>query len=255
MKTADQMLAPVMKLAGERETGSGNNTSVNRYWGVSGQPYCVYTVLYADKLSGDPRALSGYGGSGNCRPLGEWLAAKGWRLTDNTKAQKGDIAFYCQYNEEEKRWMYQHVFFIFEKLSGTEFITLEGNTRCYATLEKAKASKVDTGEYEGIGYKKRSMPTSSVWQIFHPPYGATKNSQIVKMVPISLPQVKKGSCSPPDRAVQILLIGNGYSCGSAGADGNFGTDTDSAVRKFQKDKGLYQDGIVGHDTWCALLGV
>ena len=48
MKTVDQMLAPVMKLAGERETGSGNNTTVNKYWNAVGQAYCGYTVWYAD---------------------------------------------------------------------------------------------------------------------------------------------------------------------------------------------------------------
>lgn len=84
---------------------------------------------------------------------------------------------------------------------------------------------------------------------------AAVNTGVVKTVSTGLPQIKKGSYGPAIRALQILLIGNGYSCGSAGPDGDFGTDTDSAVRKFQKDKGLYQDGIVGHDTWCALLGV
>lgn len=252
MKTAEQMLAPVMKLAGERETGSGNNTTVNRYWGVSGQPYCVYTVLYADKLSGDPRALSGYGGSGNCRPLGEWLTAKGWRLSDNSKAQKGDIAFYCQYNEHEKRWMYQHVFFIFEKISGTQFITLEGNTQCYETVEKAKAAAVGTGAYEGIGYKKRDMPTSAVWQIFHPPYAGTAAKDKQTAVSVQLPQLRFGDTGNYVESLQLLLNGKGFDCGKA--DGVWGAKTDAAVLLFQRAAKLTADKICGKDTWTALMG-
>lgn len=37
------------------------------------------------------------------------------------------------------------------------------------------------------------------------------------------------------------------------ADGIFGGDTDSAVRAFQKDSKLDDDGIVGRKTWTALL--
>lgn len=40
------------------------------------------------------------------------------------------------------------------------------------------------------------------------------------------------------KAMQQKLIDLGYSCGSCGADGVYGYDTISAVRKFQKDHGL-----------------
>lgn len=51
---------------------------------------------------------------------------------------------------------------------------------------------------------------------------------------------------------QELLIKRGYSCGSAGADGDFGSGTDGAVRKFQKDHGLVVDGVIGEKTQAAL---
>jgi len=40
----------------------------------------------------------------------------------------------------------------------------------------------------------------------------------------------------------------GYDCGSCGADGDFGTGTYNAVKKFQSDYGLTQDGIAGPQT-------
>jgi N-acetyl-anhydromuramyl-L-alanine amidase AmpD len=72
---------------------------------------------------------------------------------------------------------------------------------------------------------------------------------------VNLKTLKKGSEGDCVKSLQILLIGYGYSCGSYGADGDFGSATDSAVRKFQKAKGLVVDGIVGPATWSKLLGV
>ena len=72
---------------------------------------------------------------------------------------------------------------------------------------------------------------------------------------MKLPQLAKGSKGDSVKALQILLIGHGYSCGKDGADGDFGTNTDKAVKAFQKDRGLTVDGIVGPSTWAKLMGV
>ena len=52
---------------------------------------------------------------------------------------------------------------------------------------------------------------------------------------------------------QAALTGLGYDAG--GADGMFGANTAAAVKRFQAAHGLAADGIVGRDTWHALLGV
>lgn len=67
--------------------------------------------------------------------------------------------------------------------------------------------------------------------------------------------LQKGCVGEDVRALQILLIGRGYSCGSYGADGDFGGATDAAVRAYQKAKGLEVDGVVGSATMGSLLGV
>lgn len=70
-----------------------------------------------------------------------------------------------------------------------------------------------------------------------------------------LPELSKGSNGKSVRALQILLIGNNCSCGSYGADGDFGIATKGAVEKYQRNNGLTADGIVGPKTWAKLLGL
>ena len=69
----------------------------------------------------------------------------------------------------------------------------------------------------------------------------------------SYPTLKKGSTGSGVKTMQTKLIAKGYSCGSTGADGAFGVNTEAAVKKFQKEKGLVVDGIVGPRTWGKLL--
>lgn len=65
--------------------------------------------------------------------------------------------------------------------------------------------------------------------------------------------IKKGQQSEDVRKVQTRLIDIGYSCGNCGADSIFGNGTLEAVKRFQKDNGLSQDGIVGPLTWNKLF--
>ena len=85
--------------------------------------------------------------------------------------------------------------------------------------------------------------------------GAPKNTTTTTKgdYTMEMTNLKKGMSGENVRALQILLNGRGYSCGSA--DGIFGAKTETAVVKFQKAKGLTQDGIAGKNTMSALLGV
>ena len=67
----------------------------------------------------------------------------------------------------------------------------------------------------------------------------------------SLPVLRNGSKGYNVTLIQSLLNDAGY--GSLAADGIFGVRTDAAVKQFQKDRGLTVDGIVGSQTWGALL--
>jgi hypothetical protein len=64
--------------------------------------------------------------------------------------------------------------------------------------------------------------------------------------------VKKGCKGGAVRRLQTWLADLGYDLGVYGADGDFGTATDAAVRAFQLAGGLAADGAVGQNTWRAL---
>lgn len=65
-----------------------------------------------------------------------------------------------------------------------------------------------------------------------------------------MPLVRSGSRGEDVKTLQAQLNALGYDCGAV--DGIFGAKTYNAVVKFQKDRGLAVDGIVGKNTWAAL---
>lgn len=67
------------------------------------------------------------------------------------------------------------------------------------------------------------------------------------------PTLKKGASGNITKLLQEKLVKLGYS--TNGVDGIFGSSTYSAVREFQKTRGLSADGIVGQNTWRKLLNL
>lgn len=57
--------------------------------------------------------------------------------------------------------------------------------------------------------------------------------------------LEMGDSGSAVKTMQLMLIECGYSCGSYGADGEFGSGTDAALRKFQKGNSLVVDGQYG----------
>ena len=64
--------------------------------------------------------------------------------------------------------------------------------------------------------------------------------------------LKNGSTGDEVRMVQSFLSVQGGCVPVPTIDGQFGPNTESSVKAFQKKAGLTQDGIVGNQTWNAL---
>lgn len=69
--------------------------------------------------------------------------------------------------------------------------------------------------------------------------------------PVTYQTLRKGDQGPEVVTLQAALVELGYLNGAT--DGNFGTGTQTAVRKFQEENGLDADGIAGKMTQEALF--
>ena len=77
----------------------------------------------------------------------------------------------------------------------------------------------------------------------------------VETVDMQVRILKRGMSGADVKTLQAALIAYGYSCGAAGADGDFGAGTETALKKFQSKYSLGADGIAGKGTWGKLLGI
>lgn len=116
-------------------------------------------------------------------------------------------------------------------------------------LTDAYAEKMANGwiaffeQYLGIKKKVTATPKPTT----------TPTVSSTNKVEIELDTLSNGDKGKQVETLQILLMADGYDVGKAGADGVFGNNTESAVKKFQSDNQLVVDGIVGKNTWNALL--
>lgn len=63
------------------------------------------------------------------------------------------------------------------------------------------------------------------------------------------PTIRKGNKGEAVKILQEALIRLGYPLPKYGADGDFGNETLAALKDFQQDNGLNDDGVCGPKTW------
>ncbi len=82
----------------------------------------------------------------------------------------------------------------------------------------------------------------------------TDGSKASEEVPLALGcrTLKKGSVGTDVRELQTALLKLGFSVGSCGVDGDFGSDTQNAVKRFQSKNGLEATGIYDAKTHTKL---
>lgn len=71
--------------------------------------------------------------------------------------------------------------------------------------------------------------------------------------PVTHKTLRRGSKGPEVREMQQLLIEHGEALPRYGVDGDFGRETEAAVKNFQMAHRLVVDGICGPRTWKELL--
>ena len=221
------------------ETPPGSNDVVYNtlYYGhaVSGDryPWCMAFVWCAFSLN-DMSSLF-YGGkkTASCTTLMRWAKSVGQFYGEGFRA--GDIIFY-NFDDDD---MSEHTGIIVETHGDTDLRVVEGNCGNEVKLTKPKPSTI-LGVFRPK--YKEAQPSA-------PSYNTCKPS---------LPVLQRGSDDKKMGgiavwALQKMLIKQGFSVGPDGADGEFGLNTQNGVRNFQRARGLTTDGIVGAETWAALM--
>ena len=80
---------------------------------------------------------------------------------------------------------------------------------------------------------------------------AASTAAVTASFTFAWPVLREGSRGQAVVALQYLLTARGF--GTAGVDGIFGPHTRAAVMRFQASKKLSVDGVVGNQTWPAVL--
>lgn len=185
-----------------------------------------------------------------------WKKIGCWIENDAYIPNPGDYIYY-DWNDtgtgDNTGWP-EHVGIV-EKVDNNTITVIEGN---YNNSVKRRIIKVNAKNIRGYGIPKYDKETTikNDTVIKENISNKTETTNVKKqIVSLELNTLKNGSVGSNVRALQTLLTGYGYSCGSHGIDGDFGSDTKKAVKKYQKAKGLAEDGVVGLKTWSKLLGV
>ena len=149
-----------------------------------------------------------------------------------TNPEPGDIQF-MKFNTNNRRT--NHVGLFIGKMGSTS-VSIEGNTSLNSN---------DNG-----GSVMQRERTKNIVAYGRPKY--VNSSPITPVTPtIPIPAtVKQGSKGETVTLLQQLLVSRGYVIG---IDGDFGPETEKAVRDFQNKQHLGVDGVVGPKTWTALL--
>jgi hypothetical protein len=72
-------------------------------------------------------------------------------------------------------------------------------------------------------------------------------------VPVLIPAVDSSNRPTLRRGARGDLVKEIQTRAGIAADGIFGADTEAAVRRFQRDRGMVPDGIVGPKTWAVII--
>ena len=166
----------------------------------------------------------------SCPKMIELLKAKGsWMETDSYIPAPGDLLMYDWDDRNpagENTNSPDHVGIV-EKIENGVMTIIEGN---YKNAVSRRELKLNGAYIRGFGIPKYDTET-------------VKNEPLI---------LRKGSKGAEVKDLQNKLISLGYDLGKYGADGDFGSATEKAVKKFQKDHSIGQDGQAGPLTFAAL---
>lgn len=242
MTTAKKVLSIAASQLGISESPRGTNrVKYNEWYGINGIPWCATFVSWVLDKAGltELRGLQNERGSAYCPLIEKYYRQQGrWQSVP----QVGAIVLFDWGGDGVS----DHIGFVEQVINLNEVITIEGNTSA-------------TNNSNGGQVQSRSRYSSQIRGYGIPLYQGGNG-------PLDLNDLSYEELGEPQlyltspmingvivKHVQKRLLQLGYSVGVDGSDGFYGSDTEAAVKLFQKAKGLEVDGWVGRNTWTALF--
>ncbi len=180
-----------------------------------------------------------------------------WQEADNYVPQLGDVVMYdwSDSGSGDNKGNPDHVGIV-AYISGSSMKIIEGNiSNSVAYRALSVNGKYIRGyclpdyasKANGVKEDKPSNTTNTT--------NATTTKPAVPNVyySVRLPLLRIGSVSAAVKNMQLLLLAKGYELPEYGADGDFGEETETALKSYQKDNDLGADGKCGVNTWTALI--
>lgn len=183
------------------------------------------------------------------RMINLYKKAGRWQEADGYIPKPGDIIFYDWEDSGvgDNRGSADHVGVVVS-VSGNSIKVVEGNISNSVGYRNIAVNGKFIRGYGLPNYAKDiNVPIKAPAEERTEPVSASESCVV------TLPVLRKGNVSKSVRKAQELLIGEKISVGVDGADGDYGNNTFKAAVEFQKRNGLSADGIIGADTWSALL--
>ena len=114
-------------------------------------------------------------------------------------------------------------------------------------FDNSNVYTIEGNTSDQVAYRQYSRSKSNIYYGYPNYSGSVNASDAGTDIPVSTNDgsLSIGMTGAAVETMQKMLIKLGYSCGSYGADGNFGNYTLAALKKFQTENGLTVDGIYG----------
>ena len=216
-ETRERVLLIGKCFLGYRESNNNSN-KFGDWYGMPNQPWCAMFVSYCMSKAGVSQDVVKKFAS--CTIGWNWFAARGETRDKNFVPQRGNGM--------------DHVGLV-DRVENNTIYTVEGN----------HDDQVNQFNYP--------VGSNQIYGFVVPSYTGNEVVENSPDVPSSeMPLLYKGTTGETVKYAQNKLISKGYSVGSYGADGIFGSATEQAVRNFQADNGLSVDGMIGPATWGKL---
>ena len=137
---------------------------------------------------------------------------------------------------------------------GTAVFVWNGKTYSHVGLYAGNGTVIEAmGTLNGVTTTKVTATKWTHWgELTGVDYSGAGEPPAADTADPAKPVLRKGSKGQAVREMQALLEKRGYDLGPCGTDGDFGKDTEAAVKRFQQDRGLAVDGICGPATWKGL---